>query len=244
MEKVNSQQDLQAADRTSLVSETLAELKIQCEEAEKKARLRRFKLPYSAEDFKILMTEFGNIILLERASLSPSQSPEIFIIDDQDKYLLNQLFFYARHDDRFEGDLSKGIMVIGPVGTGKSVIMEAYQRLLNNFSKKFTNLPIFKWYKSYELFDKIKLDGMIDLKCPVFIDELGREKKSGKDYGNDIQPVIEWLMQRYDLGTLTHGTSNYLLEDLCKPDMYGEMLGDRLKSMFNFLVLNGKSRRK
>ena len=225
------------------IQEQLNEIESLKEEAMKKAQLRRFKLPYTAEEFKTLISEFGNIILIERASLSANQAPELFLVDDQDKYLLNQLFFYSKHDDRFEGDLSKGILVIGPVGTGKTVIMEAYQRLLNQFTKKYNNLPTFKWYKSYELFEIIKADGLKDLKNPVFVDELGREKKTAKDYGTDIQPIIEWLMQRYDNGTLTHGTSNYGIDELSRPDMYGEIVGDRLKSMFNFILLNGKSRR-
>ncbi len=243
MEKVNSQEESPAQGQI-LVRTNLEEIKALQVEAEKKARLRRFKLPYSENDFKEIIIEFGNVILLEKTPLVPNEPKPEFIIDEGNESLINELYWYSSHDDKFMGNLMKGIMVVGPVGTGKSVIMESYQRLLNQFSKNYTNLPQMKWYKSYELFDKIKNEGMIDLKAPVFIDELGREKKSGKDYGTDIQPVIEWLMQRYDLGTLTHGTSNYKLEDLCKLDMYGEMLGDRIRSMFNFIVLNGKSRRK
>ncbi|MDR1583037.1 MAG: hypothetical protein LBS55_07250 [Prevotellaceae bacterium] len=63
------------------------------------------------------------------------------------------------------------------------------------------------------------------------------------DYGNVSRPISELLSLRSDAGTLTHGTTNFNLNTLSSEEFYGGMIGDRLKIMFNFITLNGESRR-
>jgi hypothetical protein len=79
---------------------------------------------------------------------------------------------------------------------------------------------------------------------PLVIDEFGREPKQIMDFGNLRSPIIELLCERYDTGAWTHGVSNFTLETLSSENQYGQMTGDRLKSMFNFIELKGESRRK
>lgn len=79
---------------------------------------------------------------------------------------------------------------------------------------------------------------------PLFIDEFGREAKRGKVYGSEVTPVIDLLFERHRRGAVTHITSNFLLETLSSDEMYGKMLGDRFREMFNFIELKGSSRRK
>ena len=72
---------------------------------------------------------------------------------------------------------------------------------------------------------------------------LGHESKTVLDYGNLIRPISELLRLRCDFGTLTHGTSNFDLKTLSSEEFYGKMIGDHLKTMFNFITLPGESRR-
>ena len=45
--------------------------------------------------------------------------------DIKDKELNNQMVFYLARDKRFTGDLNKGIMFIGNVGSGKTRMMQS-----------------------------------------------------------------------------------------------------------------------
>jgi hypothetical protein len=45
------------------------------------------------------------------------------------------------------------------------------------------------------------------------------------------------------MGTITHATSNFTLKTLSSDEFYGGMIGDRLKTMFNFITMQGESRR-
>ncbi len=77
---------------------------------------------------------------------------------------------------------------------------------------------------------------------PLILDEVGRETKIVKDFGTDRKLVPEIISMRYNTGAWTMATSNYNFEDL--GDMYDKYIKDRLKEMFNFIELNGKSFRK
>jgi hypothetical protein len=79
---------------------------------------------------------------------------------------------------------------------------------------------------------------------PLIIDEFGRESKTVQDFGNILRPISELLSIRADIGTLTHGTTNFTFDTLSSAEFYGGMIGDRLKMMFNFIPVPGESRRK
>ena len=78
---------------------------------------------------------------------------------------------------------------------------------------------------------------------PLYFDDLGRESKQVKVYGTEISPVPDVLFQRYDTGAYTFATSNYDIEDLKKPEMYGLAIADRIGAMFNVFEMTNKSRR-
>lgn len=77
---------------------------------------------------------------------------------------------------------------------------------------------------------------------PLILDEVGREKKIVKDFGTERELFPEIIDMRYKTHAWTMATSNFTLEDL--GGMYGKYIKDRLKEMFNFIELNGKSFRK
>lgn len=77
----------------------------------------------------------------------------------------------------------------------------------------------------------------------LIIDEFGRESKTVQDYGNVSRPISELLSLRSDVGVVTHSTTNFTFATLSSDEFYGGMIGDRLKVMFNFITLNGESRR-
>ena len=97
---------------------------------------------------------------------------------------------------------------------------------------------------SMEIVGTVKADGVKPLsRRELVIDEFGREPKSITDFGNVIRPMAELISLRAECGAVTHATSNFSLENLSRDDFYGRMIGDRLRAMFNFIVVEGESRR-
>lgn len=224
--------------RTS-IDELVSNLARQREEKYRAALRRRVVLDYSARDFLGLLKAHAEVVMAERGDFTT------FHIDDHNGPVLEQLYKYSVMDRTFQGSLLRGIVLIGKYGCGKTVIMEAYARLVNGFTEQqsYASLPL-QVKTSTKVYNEAK--GVITnqmIFTPLVIDELGREPKTAKDYGNESAPLMDLLFERHRRGITTHATGNFKLETLAKEDMYGPMLGDRLKQMFNFITLPGESRR-
>lgn len=200
----------------------------------------RFIFPFEYDEYVLLLTQSANIIFEKRREKTS------FVIDSLNESIVEQLYFYLRLDDRFSGDLRKGIMLMGKYGCGKTIIMQAITEMYNTVIYSLhIQRPLLKFFKSSDLQNilKVKPIGAFS-KMPLIIDEFGREPKQVMEFGNLRSPMIELLCERYDNGAWTNGTSNFTLDTLCSENQYGKMTGDRLKSMFNFIELKGDSRRK
>lgn len=205
-----------------------------------KMRRRRLIFPFEYPEFRNLMKAFGDSCLAQR------NQDRNFVIDKYNEPVIKQLYLYVTGNSSFTGDLTKGLLMQGKYGCGKTVLLEAYSMLHNHIVKKLNlNYPTLRFIKSVQLQEQIKEQSMeMFVKRPLIIDEFGRESKTIQDYGNIIRPISELLSLRSDLGTITHGTSNFTLNTLSSEEFYGRMIGDRLKMMFNFITLPGESRRK
>jgi DNA replication protein DnaC len=155
--------------------------------------------------------------------------------------------------------LSKGIFLRGPYGTGKTKIMTAFStwrgnkhhfRMVNcrDIQKEAAEIgfsALTKYaQKSYHYKQGMyhKDNGFI-IYC---FDDFGAEKTT-KFYGADINVMEELIQDRYiqseETGMITHATSN-LKDGILIEQVYGPRVRDRLRQMFNFIDLNGKSFRK
>lgn len=216
----------------ALMKQSLQEIK----ESEKELLQHR---PYFN---KLKPSEFGQLFAAEsKKALLKRKRNQDPVLDSSNKHIINQLYFYLKGDSRFEGDLTRGILLLGPLGTGKTIIMEAFCGVFNKISarKRITII------KAKELWPTIKRneEGFYPLKQkPLYIDDMGKEPKKIIDFGTETCPMAELLSLRYDYGALTFATGNYNLNTLSQH--YGETITDRMKEMFNILILTGNSRRK
>lgn len=182
-----------------------------------------------------------------------------FIITPQNEIVIKQLVKYFCNIPQDKVDLTKGIFLRGPYGTGKTLIMTAFSnwplnkrkfrlKKCRDIQKDAANEgfeALIKYTKkSYNFKNQThaKENGPIDY-C---FDDLGAEKVT-KFYGTEINVMEELILDRYDefLETkmITHATSNIKDGDLIEK-YYSGRSRDRMREMFNFVDLLGKSHRK
>ena len=153
--------------------------------------------------------------------------------------------------NQFEIDLRKGIFLGGPVGTGKTQLMQLLSYITPNPMK-------------YEVKHCDRISEEYSLKGPSMLynyiggddndkynhriwcfDDLGAEH-TAHYYASNCQLMKKILLRRYDLftqfGTFTHVTSCLTTEAI--ENKYGTDVRSRMREMFNRIIFNKKSRDK
>jgi len=162
----------------------------------------------------------------------------------------DQLVRYCVQSDKFKGDLSKGIILMGNTGVGKTVYLKALSLMMGYTNKfKFNIFTGFEMERLYQLdsnhSDVYPLESALQSKM-FGIDDLGEEHSSIKRYGTEINVGIDTLTQRHQLytnkGYLTFATSNLNAEMMAKK--YGKRIESRMHEMFNIIGVTGNDLRK
>jgi len=189
-------------------------------------RQRQFKADCSPEHFKDLFIVSSELYMYGNS----------FIVDADNKNVINQLYYYLVGSPEFEGDLLKGIILMGAIGNGKTVILETFLDVIDDVANKIV-LRLHSKDVSKVLQENVT--GYLN-KRPLFIDDMGKEQEAIKNYGTIEHPMEDLFSERYKNFALTFATSNYKFDDM----KYSNHMKDRMKQMFNIIVLPGKSRRK
>lgn len=183
-------------------------------------------------------------------------------IDQDNEHIFNLLCLYFSGDKRFEalGDtfsLSKGILLFGDVGCGKTALMQLF---MDNSFRSFAVLNCSNIANEYQK------DGLsvLDRYCNEFqssrpdltfgqkfigicFDDMGTEDQK-KSFGNTTNVIGEILFSRhanaYKLSGQTHATTNLTGNRIS--EIYGDRLRSRMREMFNVISFpsGSKDRRK
>jgi hypothetical protein len=200
---------------------------------EKENTLRSFKshISMSYDEFRQLLSSNAYEIMMRR-----SVRREYFI-DQYNEPIMRQLYLYFTNSPQCVWNLNAGLIFGGKLGCGKSLMMMAYLRISDEYSRKLTTMV-----HSKTLSGLIKQNGLEPyVRRPLFIDELGREESEVKDYGNIVKPVIDLFGLRYEEGARTYATTNFKYESLEK--FYGEFIRTRMEEMMTYIQFPGESRR-
>lgn len=178
-----------------------------------------------------------------------------FEIDQYSEKVLNQVLFYFIGDERFEGDLNKGLYLVGNPGCGKSSMMRilgfntrqpfAFKSCID-ISKTYSNdgYDAIEKYKKHLPVAKDQYNGFSEIGwC---FDDLGFEEK-GKHYGKETEimtEIMEAIYNRREMLGSVHITSNISGDEI--ETRYGNRIRSRMREMFNMITFdeNSPDRRK
>lgn len=186
-----------------------------------------------------------------------SQNPW-FKLDDQSYEVVQLLSFYFSGDKRFEEagySLSKGICLSGPVGVGKTELLNIFRK---NKRQCFHMISVFDIETTLQ---EKGLDYINAFYGPVpgwahnkntfyqpeigwAFDDVGRESVVF-DFGNKTDALSKIFQARYFRKTpfsSLHITTNKTPAELEK--RYDEAVRSRLREMFNYITYKGTDRRK
>lgn len=173
-----------------------------------------------------------------------------FVVDSNNAAAIRALLCYFTGQPAEGLNPNKGILLCGNVGVGKSLLMKAIANTLKRYYKAFRFVVCQDVVLHFENTGDLDTftanrNGMIGRPAKICFDELGRELIPANNYGNKRNVMQHILMFRYnawqDSGLLTHGTTNATPREL--ENLYGAHIADRIREMFNWVVIHGDSRR-
>jgi len=203
----------------------------------RRLKLRELAQPYSAEDYYRCWTD-------------------IFPIDEKKErpysVIVKRLCCYFSGDKRFETadlKLSKGIILFGGVGVGKSTLMQMFQRNAI-FSYRLISCRDIESDFSVHGFETIdKYSKLCDIatnanpfghqQIGYCFDDLGTENAITKHFGNAKNVMADILLNRYDDKLdprSTHITTNLSVDEI--EQFYGTRVIDRIRENFNMITFD------
>jgi DNA replication protein DnaC len=172
-----------------------------------------------------------------------------FKILESDYPVIIKLIAYFLKDKptcfQFNLNLNKGILLSGPIGCGKTSLMNIMKHLTpieHKFSVKPCRDISFEFIKDgFEIIHKYSKDLRLREGQPVAVrycfDDLGVEQNL-KYYGNECNVMAEILLSRYDIFTAkkiqTHITTNLSASEI--ENFYGNRVRSRMRAMFNLIA--------
>ena len=180
------------------------------------------------------------------------QYGEHFRLYPEDYGIIFSLIIYAIEDkneaEKRGLDLRKGILLSGPIGCGKTTLMNLIKYFFQpgkQYQIRSTRDISFEFEKEgYKIINRYSKNPLtLSYTNPVpnifCFDDLGIEQIQ-KYFGNECNVMAEILLSRYDLfiskGIPTHLTSNLSASEI--EEKYGNRVRSRMREMFNLVAFD------
>ncbi|MBN8694587.1 MAG: ATPase [Bacteroidetes bacterium] len=171
-----------------------------------------------------------------------------FKILQSDHELIKKLLSYFLNDqvtaNKLGIDLHKGILLTGPIGAGKSSLinlMRFYQPANNRFIIRSCRDVSFEFIKEgYDVIHRYSHRSFQNSEPIIYcFDDLGTENNL-KFFGNECNIMAEILLSRYDLFVsrklITHITTNLSASEI--EQYYGNRVRSRMRELFNLIAFD------
>jgi len=174
-----------------------------------------------------------------------------FQLYEEDKAAIHPLLCWFLQDadtaPQFKLDLYKGILLTGPVGCGKTTLMNLMRYLAqeqNKFTLKACRSICFEFIEDgFSVIHRYSKGALYQYQPRILcFDDLGTES-SLRYYGNECNVMAEILLTRYDLfisqKLITHLTTNLSATEI--EQYYGNRIRSRMREMFNLIAFRNDS---
>lgn len=168
-----------------------------------------------------------------------------FKILETDHPIIYKLIAYFMKDEatcfQYSLNLQKGILLTGPVGCGKTTIMNLIKYLTppehKFFVKPCRDISFEFIQDGYQIIHKYSKGKLYESEPKtICFDDLGTENNL-KYYGNECNVIAEIILSRYDIfitkNLQTHITTNLNASEIEK--QYGNRVRSRIREMFNLI---------
>ncbi len=167
-----------------------------------------------------------------------------FRIYKQDQAIVRKLCNYFIKDkencEKHGIDPSKGLLISGPVGCGKTSLMKLMKYIVPH-QRPYSVIPSRSVAFAFNHLGYKTIEDFGDSQFFCF-DDLGVEP-IGRHYGKDCNVMGEIILSRYELflqtKIKTHATTNLNAEELEK--RYGSRVRSRMRQLFNLVAFDKKS---
>ena len=171
-----------------------------------------------------------------------------FKIHESDHPIIHKLIAYYLNDqqtcDQLKIDTQKGILLSGPIGCGKTTLMNLMKHMAATnqkfFVKSCRDISFEFIQDGYQVIHNYSKGRLYESNPKtICFDDLGTESNL-KYYGNECNVMAEILLSRYDLfiakNTKTHITTNLSATEI--ETNYGNRVRSRMRQMFNLIAFS------
>lgn len=177
-----------------------------------------------------------------------------FKIIETDYPIIYKLIAYFLKDEQtcfqYNINLNKGILLSGPIGCGKTSIMNIMKYLTPTeykfFVKPCRDISFEFIQDGYQIIHKYSKGKLYEFEPKtICFDDLGTENNL-KYYGNECNVMAEIILSRYDVYTAkriqTHITTNLSASEI--ELQYGNRVRSRMRELFNLIAYNNNTKDK